>query len=84
MADGAQNGHDPTRLDRIERILETLVTVIADMQQEHRHLLAAQVVLTDRVDRLAAAQQHTEERLSALITVVDELIRRRDPGTPPA
>jgi hypothetical protein len=56
-------------------------------------LLTAQVVLTDRVDKLAirldsaigaiqdltAAQRHTDERLNALISVVDDIVRRRPP-----
>ena len=55
---------------------------------EHKQLLTAQVLLTDRVDKLAgtldtaikelsASQRHTDERLSALIAVVDDLVRRR-------
>jgi hypothetical protein len=51
-------------------------------------LLTAQVVLTDRVDKLAQtldvairelkdAQKHTDERLNALITVADGIVRNR-------
>jgi hypothetical protein len=57
---------------------------------EHKQLLAAQVVLTDRVDKLAvtlgtaikelsASQRHTDERLNALISVVDDTVRPRPP-----
>ena len=84
------------RLDRIERALETLVTVSGnfataigdlqqghkELQQDHKLLLTAQVVLTDRLDKLTVrvdslteSQQHTDERLNALIRVMDEWIR---------
>ncbi len=64
---------------------------------EHRRLLTAQVVLTDRMDQLtgrmdqlvgrmdqlvvsldqlAQAQRHTDERMNALIGVVDGLINK--------
>ncbi|HUA85942.1 MAG TPA: cell division protein ZapB [Bryobacteraceae bacterium] len=119
MAGEPQNGHDPTRLDRIERMIEVLTNAHIDFEQEHRQLLTAQVVLTDRVDRLTervdrltervdrlaekvdrlaekvdrlasqvselvAAQKHTDERLNALITIVDNLIRNPPSHNPPA
>jgi len=57
---------------------------------EHKQLLTAQLLLTNRIDKLvgtldtaikelSASQRHTDERLNALIAVVDELIRRRPP-----
>jgi predicted butyrate kinase (DUF1464 family) len=56
---------------------------------ELKHLLTAQVVLTERVDKnaiaiaeLIEAQKHTDQRLNALITVVDGLIRT-PPQAPP-
>lgn len=77
-----QNGSD--RLDRIERALELLIGDHELFRQEHKQLLAAQVVLTDRldkltvrVDKLAEMGQHTDERLNALITIVDGLIRKQ-------
>ena len=62
-------------------------------QQEHKQLLTAQVVLTDRLDRLAqtvkdlaAAQAEsrkiTDEKLNALIDIVDGLIRKPPPEPP--
>jgi len=60
--------------------------VLSDFRQEHQLLLKAQVVLTDRMDKLAdrmdklaASQQHTDERLNALIGVVDGVVRRIPP-----
>ena len=50
-------------------------------REEHKQLLTAQVVLTDRLDRFiketAEAGKHTDERLNALITIVDGVIRKR-------
>ena len=76
------------RLDRIERALELLIDDHEQFRIEHKHLLTAQVVLTDRLDRfieatkerfleLAEAQKHTDGRLNALITVVDGVVRKR-------
>jgi hypothetical protein len=83
MADG--NG--TARLDRIERALELLIADHEQFRVEHKQLLTAQVVLTDRVDRLAQtmqelaeAQKHTDERLNALIRVADDAIRRQPPS----
>jgi DNA invertase Pin-like site-specific DNA recombinase len=80
-----QNGRN--RLDRIEAILLRVVETQDRMQLDLKQLLTAQVVLTDRVDRLAQsvadladAQKHTEERLNALIAVVDDIVRKRPPA----
>ncbi len=87
-----QNGS--ARLDRIERSLELLIADHVQFQEEHKQLLTAQIVLTDRLDRfiqasgeaqkrtdekmaeLAVAGKHTDERLNALITIVDGIIHR--------
>lgn len=64
---------------------------LAGVHEEHarfradlREMLAAQVLMADiqrqadaRIVQLAEAQQHTEERLNALIAVVDEVVRKR-------
>ena len=83
------NGDGLSRMDRVERVLEMLVDEHAVFQEEHKQLLKAQVVLTDRIDKLAIrmdelaeSQQHTDQRLSALIDVVDEMIRNRPPQRP--
>lgn len=81
----SENG--TVRLDRIERALELLISDHTQFREEHKQLLTAQVVLTDRLDRfikatgerfaeLAEAQKDTEQRLSTLIQVVDGIIRK--------
>jgi hypothetical protein len=79
------NGSDPPDcLDRIEAILEVVANQHMQLTeehtrfaQEHRQLLAAQVVLTDRVTTLAEAQKHTDEGLNSLIRIVDDIIQKR-------
>jgi hypothetical protein len=76
--------NDPTRLDRIERIIELLANSQVDMQQDIKILLRGQIAigeaiekLTVRVDQLAEAQQHTDRRMDALILIADEIVRGR-------
>jgi hypothetical protein len=75
-------------MDRLERLMEFQDHV--QFREEHKQLLTAQVVLTDRLGRLAQTldtavrqltevQRHTDDRLNALIAVVDDLIRKRPP-----
>ena len=84
------NGAGESRLDRMERIMELVIADHVKFQEEHKQLLTAQVVLTDKVDKLAdtvaALARHTDERfaatderLNALIHVVDEWIRGHPP-----
>ena len=79
-------------MDRVERMMELLITDHVKFSDEHKQLLTAQVVLTNRMDRLATtiqelaeAQKHTDrqmkesdERLGILIRKMDEFIRGRD------
>jgi hypothetical protein len=87
-----QNGHAKSRLDRLEGPMELPIDDHLKFGEEHKLLLKAQVVLTDRVDKLALrmdqlsaavrelteAQKHTDDRLDALIHVVDDSIRKTD------
>jgi hypothetical protein len=77
----ANNGHDPTRLDRLEGLVEVLVNRHLEFEEEHKRLLIAQVVLTDRIDRLAELQTETAERMNVLVAIVDEVVRNRRPGS---
>ena len=83
-----ENGE--SRLDRLEGLMALLIDDHVQFREEHKQLLTAQILLTDRVDKLAvtldtaikelsASQRHTDERLNALIAVVDDLVRRRPP-----
>lgn len=80
-------------MDRLEGLMALLIDDRIQFQQEHKQLLTAQVVLTDRLDRLAqtvkdlaAAQAEsrkiTDEKLNALIDIVDGLIRKPPPEPP--
>jgi len=81
--------------------MELLIDDHAKFSDEHNKLLTAQVLLTDRVDKLAItvrelteAQKHADEerkelrdglnelkeRMNALITVVDGIIRKPPAG----
>jgi hypothetical protein len=86
-----QDSGGKSRLDRLEGLMELLIDDHLKFSDEHKKLLTAQVVLTDslihltdrldrvteRLDRLAEAQAQTEERLNALIAVVDDVVRRK-------
>jgi DNA-binding protein H-NS len=80
------NENGSSRLDRIEHALELLIDDHIQFREEHKQLLTAQVVLTDRVDKLAQIVseeqkstaerfKETDERLNALIKIVDGMIR---------
>ena len=78
----SHNGND--RLDRIEHALELLIDDHVLFRDEHKKLLTAQVLLTDRIGQvaktvgdLAEAGKQTDERLNGLIGVVDGFIRRQ-------
>ena len=90
MAQDTNGSSDPTRLDRIERIVEVLANIQADMQQDLKIVLRSQVVMGDHLEKLtvevrtglaqlAEAQKHTDQRMDALILTVDEIIRGRKP-----
>jgi ABC-type transporter Mla subunit MlaD len=121
-----QNGHETSRLDRVEGLMELLINDHLKFNEEHKSLLTSQVLLTDQMGKLVGtmgklagtmgtfagmmeaveekleklagitrevaesqkdlsrsqkelseAQKHTDERMNALIAVVDDLIRNR-------
>jgi len=93
MEQDSNGSSDPTRLDRIERIVEVIANTQADMQHELIILTRSQVTMgetitnmggaitkvADGLAELAEAQKHTDQRMDALILVVDELVRGRKP-----
>jgi hypothetical protein len=72
-----ENGSGDSRLDRLEGLMALLIEDHVQFREEHKHLLTAQVLLTGKMAELAEAQKHTDERLNALITIVDGVIRKR-------
>ena len=77
-----------------EAALADIHSVHAEMQQDIKILLRSQVLmseslgnvagsldkLTGRVTELAEAQRHTDQRMDALILIVDEIVRGRNGG----
>jgi hypothetical protein len=98
MANDQPNGSGQSRLDRMEGLMNLLIEDHVRFDEEHKRLLTAQVILTDRIDKLAIqvektaavvrevseSQRHSDERLNALIAVVDDLVRKRPPPQPSA
>jgi hypothetical protein len=83
------NGHGKSRLDRLEGLMQLLIEDHLKFRDDLRQLLTAQVLLTDRVDKLAVtvqelteSQKHTDDRLNALIHVVNDWITRGIPPPP--
>jgi len=79
-----ENAHGKSRLDRLEEFTETLLQEHISFAGEHKKLLTGQVVLNDQLQSLSAlqkdlaeSQKHTDDRMNALIGVVDDLIRKR-------
>ena len=132
MPDHPGNGYDPMRLDRMERMMEFLLSNQArneeerlrnaqehlrfdeenlrnaqehlrfdeehrklqeairglfeahdEFQRDHKLLLTAQILLTDRLDKLVAStnerNRDTDARLNILVHMFDDWIRRQPP-----
>jgi len=84
MENSEQNGRGNSRVDRLENLMDLLITDHLAFTDEHKKLLTAQVLLTATVDKLAEsvkelreAQKAAYDLMSALIGVVDGLIRNR-------
>lgn len=77
MNPNGENTDGERRLRRLEDFVEVLANEHIQFAEEHRRLLTAQVVLTDRIDRLAQAQAQTDERLSVVIRMMDDWIKRQ-------
>jgi hypothetical protein len=98
MPNDQPNGSGQSRLDRMEGLMNLLIEDPVRFDEEHKRLLTAQIVLTDRIEKLAIevvktsmavrevseSQKHSDERLNALIAVVDDLVRKRPPQQPSA
>jgi hypothetical protein len=83
MNGNGENTDNGRRLTRLEEFVEVLANEHIQFAEEHKRLLTAQVVLTDRMDKLAQhtdesfrklteAQAQTEERLGVLMRMMDD------------
>ena len=84
------NGDRETRLDRIERALELLITDHEQFRHDHKQLLVAQVVQQDeirkliehgqgvdrRIDELRQHGREVEGRIDKLVSGIGEFMRR--------
>ena len=91
MGNTEQNGYNNPRMDRLERLMEMLAAdhvALKDdhaaFNEEHKKLLTAQILLTDRMDKLtgtmqelAESQKATDGRMTILIGMMDTFIRER-------
>ena len=69
-------------VDRVVTVVETLagsVIQIADAQRLADEKIAG---LAQRMDELARAQKHSDERVDRVIDVVEDVIRRQGPPPP--
>ena len=78
MEPSEQNGHNNPRMDRLEKLMDLLITDHLSFTDEHKRLLTAQVVLTETVQQLADAQKRTDERLKELAEAQGVLMRTMD------
>ena len=82
MADTQPNGHRSPRLDQLEKLMDLLITDHLAFSDEHKQLLTSQVILTDRLDKLAITVKElgtkTDERLNALKQEIAELQKDSD------
>lgn len=80
----SQNGGDLSRRgERIEQLMEVLLTRHLEFEDEHKKLLAAQVLLADAqcktegtMNTLSESLIHLSSRVDALVDVVDGMVRR--------
>lgn len=77
------NGQGKSRLDRIEELIERSEArndaAHERFEAEFKHLLTAQILMTDNMNKLEVKMLETTEKLDALIRVVDGIIRRNPP-----
>ena len=78
------NPNGEHRMDRMERLLEAYIQhnerAHENFEREHKDLLTAQVVLNGHMDELSVKMAEVTEKLTGLIGVMDDFIRRRPPG----
>ena len=62
-------------IQHVGRFQEGIHRSVLAIAEQQKLLTEQQKLLTEEQRRLAEAQRHTEERLNALITVVDGIVR---------
>jgi len=75
MADADQNGHGNPRMDRLEKLMDLLITDHLSFTDEHKRLLTAQVVLTETVQQLAEKLKEHAERAEEAQKRTDEALK---------
>src|ERR1700693_2160878 len=68
-------------ITEVTRLIAGQLNDLAEKQVETEERFAE---AGDKISELAEAQQHTDERLNALIATVDDLVRRRSPPPQPS
>ncbi len=71
--------HDE-RLTRLEASVASVTDLVGRLAQAELRLVERMNDLAKRVDDLAVSQAHSDQRLDALVNVVDKLVRRN--GSP--
>ncbi|HWZ31887.1 MAG TPA: hypothetical protein VNX18_11160 [Bryobacteraceae bacterium] len=75
------NGSGESRLDRLERLMDLLITDHLTFTDEHKQLLTAQVILVGNMQEMQAAQkklQAAQEKLQAAQEKTDEQMKATD------
>ena len=73
MEDKEQNGYKNPRMDRLENLMELVIADHVKFADEHNKLLTAQVVLTDRMDKLTIRIDQLTVRMDKLTGTMQEL-----------
>ena len=68
MPDNPSNGHDPSRMDRMERMMDFIIADHARFEEEHRKLLDRQNGLSESQDRLVESQEKLQHGMQQLLT----------------
>jgi tRNA(His) 5'-end guanylyltransferase len=72
-----QNGNGKSRLDRLEGLMELLITDHVKFSDEHNKLLTSQILLTDRIDKLTGTIEGLASSQDSLNVKMKELADSR-------
>lgn len=71
-----QIARNSEQIAELGRKIDTVTDLVGRLAQAEIRLVERMNQLGERMDQLAGAQAHSDQRLDALIDVVDKLIRR--------